>query len=159
MPTAPSFQEMPIVKEPFYDNGKMYVEVKNLKTNNVRKVRWYTATEYAKSYSNKFKSSGVKYGGIKAARGFSKGPVLVVRGNEPSNDAWLRKSVARYAIGMGWYFISTDKIPDDVPKDLKLVAISWDEVKENEETLKSPNQITKIIDEKVLLNKDIIVFE
>lgn len=158
MPTAPSFQEMPIVKEPFYDNGKMYVEVKNLKTSKIRKVRWYSATEYARAYGNKFKAEDAP-DRIKNIRGFSDGPVLVCRGNEKENDAWLRKSNARYAIGMGWYFVSTEKIPDDLPKDLKLIAISWDEVKEDEKTLKSPNKIAKIIDEKAFTNKDVIIFD
>ena len=47
---AKSFQNMKQLGEPFNEKGKMYVNVKNEKSGTVRKVRWYTESEYAKMY-------------------------------------------------------------------------------------------------------------
>ena len=47
--------------------------------------------------------------------------ILVIRGNKAADEDWLRESVARYAVGIGWYIASTDIFPDDAPEHLRCV--------------------------------------
>ena len=47
---AKSFQNMEMLTEPFEENGRMYIKVRNPKTGTERKVRWYTEKEYNKMY-------------------------------------------------------------------------------------------------------------
>lgn len=150
MAVSPSFQNCAIVSDIYIKGGKNYVDVKNPRTGNVRSVRWYTDAEYAKQYGSKtIDPQTDKYGGLKAARGFSAGPIFVVRNNKPSDEEWLGKSIARYAVGTGWYFTSTDTLPADTPAHFKFLSLSWNEARDGCDTqLKSPTKIAAILSEK-----------
>ena len=109
---APSFKDFPIVKEQYVKGGKYYVDVKNPKTGTVRSVRWYTDAEFAKNYGKKLEDGEDKgWDGLKHARGFDKGPILVIRGARSTDEEWLKHSCARYAVGIGWHIVSTDTFP------------------------------------------------
>lgn len=149
MPVAPSFQSMPIVKEIYFKNGKNYVDVKNEKTGTIRSVRWYSDIEYAKAYGKKLIDTTKKYGGLKHARGFDNGYILVIRNNRQEDEEWLKKSIARYAVGTGWYIVSTEKFPDDAPKHLKYLILRWEEFRQDDdEHMKEPAEIAKILNQK-----------
>lgn len=151
MPVAPSFKDMPVVKPAYEKNGKMYVDVKNLKTGTVRSVRLYTDSEYAKSYGKKLsKSNDDGWDNLKEVRGFSNGPILVIRKNKPSDEEWLRRSVARYAMGVGWYITSTDELPSDAPANFQYLLFSWDEFKGvDDRHAKQPSELSAILDKKI----------
>lgn len=126
MPTAPSFQNFTLMTEPFYKKDKLYIKVQNPKTKTIREVRWYSDSEYAKTYGKQEQTNG--FVNLKQARGFSKGPILCVRNVvTPIDLEWLQASIARYAVGIEWYFTSTDVIPSDVPAHFKLVPLDWEE--------------------------------
>lgn len=151
MAVAPSFTNYKKLSEPFIENGKYYIMVEHPNTKNSRKVRWYSDEEIAKNYGSKIKNDPQyeKYGGLKKARGFEKGPILIIRNVKPADEDWLRKSVARYAIDTGWYIVSTDILPDDYPKHFKFLALGWNEFKgADDQTAKSPIEISNIIREK-----------
>lgn len=151
MPTAPSFQNYTFLNEPFSKNGKMYITVRNPKTNHERDVRWYSDEEYSKQYAVKDATPNYNkaFKGLKQARGFSNGPITVIRGNKNEDEDWLRMSVARYAMGIGWYFASTDAIPDDTPAHFKLIPLTWKEFRNgDDEHQKSPDQLKEIIKQK-----------
>ncbi len=144
---APSFEKDKILGEPFYENGKYYVNIEHHNTKNVRKVRWYTDSEYAKQYGKKIKQEPV--GNYKVARGFSNGPIAVIRKNKVADEEWLRQSVARYAVGVGWYIASTDEIPSDRPPHIKFLLLGWNEVSPDGVNIKSPSEVSDIITEKM----------
>lgn len=148
---APSFKNFTMLSEqPFIKNGKSYVKVKNPSTGSIREVRWYTDAEFAKNYGKKLgiaPDDGSE--GLKQARGFNNGPILVIRRNKPEDEEWLRQSIARYALGIGWYIASTDIFPADAPKNFKYVLLNWDEAKIDERHLKKPNELAVIIDKKI----------
>lgn len=150
MPVAPSFQDFTLLCEPFNKNGKMHVKVRNEKTGNEREVRWYSDSEYAKAYGKKLIDVDKGYDNLKHIRGFDNGPILVIRRNRPEDEDWLRASCARYAVGIGWYIVSTDTFPDNAPKHLKFLLLSWEEFrKDDDHHMKSPAEIAVILDEKM----------
>lgn len=147
MPLAPSFSTFERLGEPFFDNGKFYIHVRNPKTKTERKVRWYTDAEFAKAYGKKLCPED-GFDNLKQARGFTNGPILVIRNSRASDEDWLKKSVARYAVGIGWHIVSTDVLPDDAPKHFKYLALGWKEASQDERHMKKPNEIVAILSEK-----------
>ncbi len=145
MPTAPSFATYKRITEtPFTKNGKLYITVEHPNTKNTRDVRWYTDAEFAKAYpQHAGEVSG--FSGLKAARGFSRGPLLLIRNNKTSDEEWLDKSPARYATDIGWYVASTDSFPVAHPSHFKFLLLSWEEFAQDERHAKSPQDLAKII--------------
>lgn len=152
MPVAPSFATYKVISEqPFTKNGKLYITVEHPNTHNHRDVRFYSDAEFAKAYGSKIaaKTEPGTFKGLKIARGFEKGPILVVRRNRPEDEDWLGKSPARYAVGIGWYFPSTAEFPTDAPPHLKYLLLSWEEFRDgDDEHMKSPGQISEILQKK-----------
>ena len=160
MAVAPSFKDFERLTEPFAENGKWYIVVKHPNTGNSRKVRWYSELEYAKNYANKLteeEKTGIP--NLKTIRGFAKGPIVVIRNIKNSADeAWCEHSVARFAVGIGWHFVSTDTLPDEIPSHLKFTLLNWDEFRDNDEThMKTPDALAAIIDKKIK-NKEFFAF-
>lgn len=151
MPVAPSFQNYKrITEEPFLKNGKYYITVEHPNTKNHRDVRWYSESEFAKAYGKKLTAGDDKgFDGLKHARGFDNGPILVIRGNKNDDEPWLIRSVARYMVGVGWYIASTDVFPDDAPNHLKYLLLSWDEFRaEDDRHAKKPTELASLLDKK-----------
>lgn len=150
MPVAPSFQSYKrITEEPFIKNGKYYVTVEHPNTKNHRDVRYYSDAEYAKAYGKKIVDTDKGYDGLKHVRGFDNGPILVIRGNKAADEDWLRESVARYAVGIGWYIASTDIFPDDAPEHLKYLLLGWDEFRDGDDRhMKKPADLSTLLDKK-----------
>lgn len=144
---APSFQTMKIVGETYTKNGKQYVDVKNEKTGNIRSVRWYSDTEYAKNYGKKLSDDNANWN-MKHARGFDNGPILVIRNVRSTDEEWLKYSCARYAVGIGWYIVSTETFPADAPSHLKYLILGWDEFKVDDHHHKKPTELAAILDKK-----------
>ena len=150
---APSFKDFTRLSDPFIKGAKYYVRVRNEKTGTERDVRWYSDAEYAKAYGTKIaeaEDNFKKVGGYKHARGFDNGPILVIRGHKASDEAWLKQSCARYAVGVGWYIASTDTFPEDAPVHFKYLLLGWTEVRDGDDDhIKKPTEISDIIDKKV----------
>lgn len=144
---APSFKDFPIVKEQYVKGGKYYVDVKNPKTGTVRSVRWYSDTEYAKNYGKKLSNDNANWN-MKHARGFDNGPILVIRNVRSTDEEWLKRSCARYAVGIGWYIVSTETFPADAPSHLKYLILGWDEFKVDDHHPKKPTELAAILDKK-----------
>ncbi|MCM1217331.1 MAG: hypothetical protein NC548_22785 [Lachnospiraceae bacterium] len=144
---APSYKDFPIIGEPFDKNGRPYVKVLTDK-GTYKDVRWYSDLEYAKLYK-KASANDVIFMNLKKVRGFSKGPIQVVRGNVAANEDWLRVSSARYAVGIGWYFVSDEPLPVDLRPDLHLFPLTWEEFRDKDDNhMKSPKELEAIIKKK-----------
>lgn len=149
MSVAKSYENFTRLSEPYEENGKMYIQLQNPKTGTIRKARWYEET----------KAKKVNDGNpnLKKVRGFSKGPILVIRNIKHSyEEQWCRDSDARYAVGIGWHFVSEDSLPLDLPKSLKYVLLTWDEFKGKDDFhSKTPKQLAAIIQNKLDRNKTV----
>lgn len=135
---AKSYQNMEIVKEPYRENGRMYVEVKNSK-GTIKQVRWYTAQEYAKMYpeDKTDKTKDPYYKPQKYVLGFDKGYITIFRGyKEELHEEWFKQSICRYARWWGWYVISTQEVPNDLPPGVEPVKLFWEPMGNENEWLK-----------------------
>lgn len=146
---AKSFQSMTQVCEPYEKNGRMYVKVLNEKTKNEREVRWYTDAEYAKMYGSTEKKSETSLGKRLRSRkdvlGFENGYITIFKGDTYANLEWFQESIARYHKRFGWYIVSTDSVPCDLPTGLTPVELRYEDVFVDEDTLKSDSEIETAI--------------
>ena len=143
MPVAPSFSTFEFLSEPYEQNKKMYIKVRNPKTKTERIVRWYTQIEYNKAYPNAKIEVDKYYRPLKSVLGFDNNYIMLIRGEVEDNFVWLADSVARYHKYWGWYIISTVKIPNDIPANLKLYKVDWDLVSLDDKTLRQEDIIKK----------------
>ena len=135
---AKSYQQMKQLCEPFKDKGKMYVKV--LTSKGIEKtVRWYTNEEYAKMYPDekKDRTKDPYYKPQKYVLGFDKGYITIFKGyKEELHEEWFKESICRWAKYWGWYVISTEEVPQDLPTGVTPVKLFWDPMGNEEEWLK-----------------------
>ena len=151
---AKSFQSMTQIEEPFSENGKMYVMVKNEKTGTIRKVRWYDAAEYAKIYKEPVPevTSTQRFTTQKKALGFEKGYITIFKGDTYTNLEYFQQSNARYCRWWGWYIVSTEEVPNDLPEGIEAKPLSWEAVGDADGALKSDDEIKRAV-ESVIYDK------
>jgi hypothetical protein len=147
MAVAKSFQSLIQQGEPYSKNGKKYVKLLNEKTGIVREARWYTDEEYAKLYPEDKKTAAVPFSGSqKRALGFEKGYITIFKGDTYSNLDWFQQSIARYARLWGWYIVSTDEVPADLPEGITPVQLNWESVGLDNGTLKPETQVKEAVE-------------
>lgn len=124
--TAPSFSSYARIGEPFTENGRAYIRVEHPTTHNIRKVRWYTPTEYERLYPAPIEPFTDLL--RKHARGFDYGFITLITNVTTTEDVeWCSLSPARYAVDTGWYLPSTIPTPTNIPSHLILQRLSWDD--------------------------------
>ena len=127
--------------------------MRNEKTGTIRQVRWYTQKEYEKLYSESKESPSQSSSSQKQLLGFQKGYITIFSGDIDSNEVWFRRSIARYCRHWGWYIISTEDVPKDLPSSVKPIVLPWDLVGDSTGKLKSEEQMENAINE--LLSQNI----
>ena len=139
---AKSYQKLPQMGEPYMLNGKMYVKVQ--KGDKVQQVRWYNETEYAKMYPGET-TGEPQFGNQKDMLGFQEGYITIFRGDQEKWEHWFERSIARYNIHWGWYVVSTDMVPCDLPADIEPVRLDWDKVGHKSGELRDGSEVEAII--------------
>ena len=123
---AKSFQTMTQIGEPYTkSNGRMYVKVKNEKTGTVREVRWYDEDEYAKLYPDE-EPEKLSFKNQDKALGFQNGYITIFKGNTKEHQEWFEYSNARFCVHWGWYIVSTEEVPFDLPAGIDQVRLPWE---------------------------------
>ena len=148
MAVAKSYQDLEIVGEVFVSSGRQYVNVK-LKSGKVKTVRWYTDAEYRKMYPEVAAvdhSSDPYYKPQKEVLGFTKGYITIFKGDTYSEIEWFRASIARYARWWGWYIISTEEVPADLPEGITPVQLPWELVGQEDGKLKPEHLIKEAVE-------------
>lgn len=142
---AKSYQKMEQVGEPYAkENGRIYVKVKNTTTGAIKEVRWYNETEYARMYPGEAVSDKLNVN-QKNILGFQKGYITIFKGNIEANEYWFERSIARYCKWWGWYIVSTDTIPFDLPADVEPVELKWEVVGQEDGSLRPGDQLVAAI--------------
>lgn len=143
---AKSYQNMEIVHEPFQKNGRMYVEVKTSK-GTIKQVRWYTSVEYAKMYpeDKTDETKDIYYKPQKYVLGFDKGYITIFRGVKEEHEEWFKQSICRFARLWGWYVISTQEVPEDLPSGVEPVRLYWEPMDNGNENLKEEEEVIKYV--------------
>ena len=132
---AKSYQELPIIGEPYIKNNRMYVLVKT-KSNREKEVRWYSDQEYAKMYPQDKETAAAGgptvWKNQKEVLGFDKGYIWILKDPTEENEEYLR--AAGYPNSTRWwdtYVKSTVDFPE-LPFHIKLVKLYWDDVCEED---------------------------
>lgn len=146
MPVAKSFQSFEMLTEPYIVSGKQYVKVRNPKTGTERQVRWYSVSEFEKLYPEMVQSQDTFHNIQKEALGFTKGYITIFKGDTHAHIDWFRASIARYARWWGWYIISTEEIPDDLPDGIEPIQLPWDLVGNDDGKLKPEHLIKEAVE-------------
>lgn len=133
MATAPSFQNLERLSEPFEENGKEYILVKT-KSGTTRKVRWY-------------EEPMKKIRPLKEVLGFTKGYITIFKGDTYSLLEWFQEEPkCRYHKFFGWYVTSEDELPT-LPAGLEPIQLKWEDVAfADEDQLRPESQIKEHID-------------
>jgi hypothetical protein len=129
---AKSYANWEQIGEVIISSGKKYINVKHPKTGNLKQVRVYSEVEYKKMYPDITASSGsvqdTYFKPQKDVLGFQKGYITIFKGDTYKNLEWFQQSIARYTRLWGWYIISTEEIPADLPEDVTPVQLPWEMV-------------------------------
>ena len=148
MAVAKSYQELEIVGDVFVSSGRQYVNVK-LKSGKLKTVRWYSDAEYRKMYPEAIavdRSADPYYKPQKEVLGFTKGYITIFKGDTYSELDWFRASNARYARWWGWYIISTEEIPEDLPTGIEPIRLPWDMVGQEDGNLKPEHLVKEAVE-------------
>lgn len=152
MPVAKTYQKYEIVCEPFIDNGRAYINIK--KDGMLKTVRWYTDKEYATMYKLP-KSGGASLETaltkpsvpvVKDILGFKNGFITLVTGPTEKWEDYLNTSNARYSRVWGWYIISTETVPSNLPDDLSTITLSWSLVGNEDGTLLPEDKVVEVVE-------------
>ena len=160
MLVAKSYTDLKRLSEPFQENGKWYVNIE-LKSGKPKKVRAYSEAEYAKMYGGGAPSSDIqarhsaeyvptpddlKYGGQKHALGFDKDYITIFKGDQDLHQDWFRCSNARYCRLWGWYVVSREQVPADLPYGIEPVRLDWELVAANAYNIKGEDEVRKVVE-------------
>ena len=146
---AKSYQSLEVVGDVYTVKGRQYVQVRT-KTGTLKQVRWYTEKEYAKMYPDDVKSISKEgdpyFKTQKELLGFKNGYITILKGNAAEESEYFKLSPARYTRLWGWYFISTEPLPDDLPDDVEPIRLPWEMVGTDEEVLKPDAEVIAAVD-------------
>ena len=142
---AKSFQGLEQIGDIYQVKGRNYIQVKT-KTGTIKAVRVYTDKEYAKMYPDDVKDNGTQLKTQKEVLGFDKGYITIFKGNTFEDKEYFKGNSARYTRLWGWYFVSTEELPEDIPDDVEPIRLPWEMVGNEDGTLKSEVVIARAIE-------------
>lgn len=143
---AKSYQNLETVGEVYMCNAKNYIKVR-LKNGTIKQVRFYTDAEYRRMYPEaKMNALSPDRKTQKEVLGFEKGYITIFKGDTYGCKEWFNRSIARYCKWWGWYIISTQELPEDMPTTIIPVQLSWELVGEENGNLKPDSVIAKAIE-------------
>lgn len=152
---AKTYQEWKRESEPYEMNGKMYVVVRNPK-GNTKTVRAYTAVEYGKLYKNETCASPSKPSAepspaahkVKDILGFQNGYIWIFKGDLEHADYWFQRTPeCRFHVYWGWYIVSTESIPFDIPSCIESIKLEWEKIGNSDGTLLPKSKVEAAVNE------------
>ena len=156
---AKTYDNWPRETEPYIANGRYYVKVRSPK-GDVKQVRAYNGREYAKLYKATPCASPVQPSGedepvldlyapkVKKILGFQDGYIWIFKGDVENAEYWFSKTPeCRYSVLWGWYIVSTETIPADMPSCIQTVKLPWEKVGNTDETLLPKSIVSKRVEE------------
>lgn len=149
MPVARSYQSLEQIGEPYISNGKQYINLR-FKNGNIKPVRYYTDAEYKKLYGESASPIVDTYHkSQKEVLGFTKDFIWIFDSETGMNeeDSWFQRSKAKYTKWWGWYFISDEPLPNNLPFGYNPVKLPWEVVGIPNGSLKSDVNVEKAISE------------
>ncbi len=143
---AKSYTDWKRETEPYEVNGKMYIMVRK-PTGATKQVRAYTEMEYRKMYPTDIPPVVAQTASVKNVLGFQEGYIWIFKGDLDNAEYWFeRTDVCRYHVSFGWYIVSIDNIPFDIPSCIESVKLPWEKVGNADGTLLPKATIQAAVD-------------
>lgn len=155
---AKSYSDWVRESDPFEDNKKMYVKVRNPK-GGVKTVRAYNEKEYKKLYGEPAVSPVLSISEpmvvvntgaprVKEILGFQNGYIWIFKGDLDMAEYWFSKMPeCRYHVIFGWYIVSQEEIPSNIPSCIQPVKLEWEKVGNADGTLLPKATIEQALEE------------
>jgi hypothetical protein len=115
-----------------------------MKSGALKQVRWYTDKEYAKMYPGESVETNL-FTNQKNILGFQKGYITIFKGDQEAHEYWFSRSITRYCRYWGWYVVSEDVVPFDLPVGLEPIELKWEMVG-NGDVLKKEEDVRAVVD-------------
>ena len=145
--TAKTYANWEKLGEPFQQNFKWYIRVKDPKSSTEKIVRAYSSAELHKMYPDFISITNDKwYRTQKEVLGFDKGYITIFKGDSYKNLEWFQESICRYHKIFGWYCVSTEEIPENLPADLTPIILKWELVGDENGKLFSDDKVAEAIE-------------
>lgn len=119
---AKSYQNLPVVREPYSESGKLYCDVK-MKSGSIKKVRVYSQKEYEKMYP----TPPAKWKPQREMLGFGEDGYILIFNNAPEFEEFYEKSPMCYHRVFGWYLPSSETVPV-LPAGVVPKVLTWETV-------------------------------
>lgn len=148
MAVAKSYIGLPQTCEPYMaDNNRWYVRVV-LKSGKEKEVRWYTDIEFEKMYpeTSVITEPSKDVDAAKNRLGFQEGYITIFRGDQETNNDWFKLSNARWARYWGWYVVSTEEVPEQLPFGIEPVKLYWKDIIGPTGEMKPEDKLKEIVD-------------
>lgn len=146
---AKTYQNLPTVGDVYTQNGRKYIQVRTT-NGTLKKVRWYNEKEYARMYPDEVNTASKEndpyFKTQKEILGFNKGYITIFRGNTFEDKEYFKLSSARYTRLWGWYFVSDEPIPDDIPEDVEAITLPWELVGNEDGSLKTESVVIAAVE-------------
>ena len=134
---AKSYQNLPVVREPYSESGKLYCDVK-MKSGSVKKVRVYSQKEYDKMYP----ATAPKWKPQRELLGFGEDGFILIFNNKPEFETFYEKGPFRYSRWTGWYLPTNETVPV-LPEGIIPKILPWEIVGMDNGELKEEKQLLK----------------
>ena len=148
MAVAKSYIGLSQTCEPYMaDNNRWYVRV-ILKNGKEKEVRWYTDIEFEKMYPETLviTEPSKDVDAAKNRLGFQEGYITIFRGDQETNNDWFKLSNARWARYWGWYVVSTEEVPEQLPFGIEPVKLYWKDIVGPTGEMKPEDKLKEIVD-------------
>lgn len=117
---AKSYQNLPVVEEPYVKSGKTYCKVK-MKSGAAKEVRVYSQKEYDKMYP----APAPKWKPQRELLGFGEDGFILVFNNKPEFERFYEQGPMRYHTIFGWYLPSSETVPI-LPEGCYPLLLRWE---------------------------------
>lgn len=145
---AKSYQNLEQIGEPYTINGRMYVKIRT-KSGTEKQVRAYSEKEFMRLWGDiapQAQNSTVTKP-LKEVLGFTKGYITIFAGDTYAALEWFRMSIARFHKLFGWYIVSTDELPQDIPSCVEPKQLLWTKVAKDDNTLLPDSAVLAAVNE------------
>ena len=143
MPVAKTYAKMEIQGEPFQENGRMYVNV--IAPKGLKKVRWYTDTEYRRMYPDAVVEHDVMDFNAKHVFGFEEtGYITLYKGRNVEEWANEDRTNIRFNCTFGYYTpgrLGTPHLTDGIEP----IHLMWEDVMAHDDRMKPHEEVKKIV--------------
>lgn len=149
MAVAKTYEKYTFDGEPFQESGRWYINIQMPK--GLKKVRWYSDTEYKRMYPDAIKEE-ISTFNARYAFGFrEEGFITLYKGDESIIEDWARDVWPPKAwYNLFFHFFTPGFMPvENVPEGITPIRLNWSEVAAEGNSMKPHEEVQRIVAEKL----------